>query len=117
MEKQQVYNTAEKNAETRKVTSSGVDITPVWITNVYGVVSCKPMNLYNNVYKKDAKFRLATIEEVEKEVAIDENDQEQLDSLENKAFSELKKLAKENGINSFGMNKVTLLSKLKSVLF
>ena len=116
------------------------ELTPTWIKNKAGVVSCVPQYLAEDFLSKRIGWSLTEAEDVpvekaypmdgdftkqglERRIAINTKEQEmkkaevveeeeEAEGLEELTFQELKKLAKENGINSFGVTKEKLLEKL-----
>lgn len=111
---QEIYSTPERLARERVVktiklgdgTFKEKDITPIWITNKYGVTLVVSMDLYRGVYSKDPiKYRLATVSEVENQSGVKKEDKKSTDSEDSEkevnslSWQEIKDIAKNKGIN------------------
>lgn len=122
---QEIYSTPERLAKERVVktiklgdgTFKEKDITPIWITNKYGVTTVVSTELYRGVYSNDPiKYRLATVSEVEAQSGVKKESKKSTDNpVKNEdgfSWQQIKDLARDKGLNLKHKSKDDLMKEI-----
>jgi len=96
------------------------DKTTIWIKNEHGVVSAKEAWLGKKMVARNYGWAFASEEEINKELGVEvegqEEDEDEIvidEDLEDLGIKELRVIAKNKGVNSFGKSKEQLIRLLE----